>query len=176
MSGNELQVELEKRQLAAVLKLNEKSERFGLTLTEEDARLIVAEKNDSLKEERRIEFGQSIIPLIIEKFCDSDYISQDNYVESIVRIQNIFFRFKNESEDLMTDEELLNFMKEQFETTCYGDFDYLEGTVLEIFCEVVRAGYKGYQGTDGEGVFGEFDIVTRWDRDLFNEMMWKLTT
>ena len=35
--------------------------------------------------------------------------------------------------DEITDAELLEFMKEQFETVCFGDLDYLEGTCLDIF-------------------------------------------
>lgn len=51
--------------------------------------------------------------------------------------------YKNEMQDEITDEELLNFMKEQFETVCYGDLDYLEGTCLDIFAQAIRAGYRG---------------------------------
>ena len=70
--------------------------------------------------------------------------------------------------DEITDDELLEFMKEQFENVCYGDFDYLEGTCLEIFAEAVRAGYSGYISSQGRG---QFDIVTRWDRELYMETL-----
>ncbi len=88
----------------------------------------------TLIEQKRVEFGESILPRIIYEFCDSAFINQSNYVESLTRLQEIFFLYKNEMLDEISDEELLNFMKEQFETVCFGDFDYLEGTCLDIFC------------------------------------------
>ena len=41
--------------------------------------------------------------------------------------------YKNEMQDEISDEELLHFMKEQFETVCFGDLDYLTGTCLPFF-------------------------------------------
>ena len=77
------------------------------------------------------------------------------------------FCYKNEMQDEITDDELLHFMKEQFETICYGDLDYLESTCLENFSQAVRAGYRGYQKTGGRGEYEQFDAVTRWDRELY---------
>ena len=76
--------------------------------------------------------------------------------------------------DEISDDELLNFMSEQFESVCYGDFDYLEGTCLEIFAQAVRAGYCGYIQSEGKGEFEKFDIVKRWDRELYLETLAEL--
>ena len=92
-------------------------------------------------------------------------------MESLTRLQEIFFLYKNETLDEISDEELLNFMKEQFETVCFGDFDYLEGTCLDIFAQAVRAGYRGYQQTGGRGEYAEFDEILRWDRELYLEVL-----
>ena len=73
--------------------------------------------------------------------------------------------------DEISDEELLNFMKEQFETVCFGDFDYLEGTCLDIFAQAVRAGYRGYQKTGVLGEFASFDELPRWDKELYLETL-----
>ncbi len=157
--------------LKQVKKTNQYTEEFGLTLSEKDAELLLAEKNRILKSEQRIEFGSSILPQMIYIFCDSSFISQNNYVESLIRLQEIFYMYKNETHDELTDEELLNFMKEQFETVCYGDFAYLEGTCLDIFSQAVRAGYRGYERTQGRNEFAKFDIVQRWDRELYLEAL-----
>ncbi len=50
---------------------------------------------------------------IIYEFCDSDFIDQNNYVDTIIRLQEIFYLFKNEMQDEITDDELLHIMKEQ---------------------------------------------------------------
>lgn len=153
--------------LKQLLETNQYTEKYGLTLSEKDTELLLSEKNNILKTEQRVEFGQSILPQIIYAFCDSSFLSQSNYVETLIRLQEIFYLYKNEMHDEITDYELIHFMKEQFETVCYGDLDYLEGTCLDIFAQAVRAGYRGYQKTQGYGEFEKFDIVHRWDKELY---------
>lgn len=160
--------------LKQVQETNQYTEEFGLALSEEDSELLLAEKNNTLKTERRVEFGESIMPQIIYAFCDSFFISQSNYVDTLIRLQEIFYLYKNEMQDEITDEELIHFMKEQFETVCCGDLDYLEGTCLDIFAQAVRAGYRGYQKTQGYREFEKFDIITRWDKDLYLETLKEL--
>lgn len=153
--------------LEQVRETNQYTEKYGLTLSPEDTEILLAEKRQILKKERRVEFGESLLPRIIYTFCDSSYISQDEYVDTLVRLQEIFYLYKNEMQDEITDEELLNFMKEQFETVCFGDLQYLEGTCLDLFAQAIRAGYGGYSETQGRGEFSRFDIVQRWDKELY---------
>lgn len=153
--------------LEQVRETNQYTEKYGLTLSPEDTEILLAEKKQILKKERRVEFGESLLPRIIYTFCDSSYISQDEYVDILVRLQEIFYLYKNEMQDEITDEELLNFMKEQFETVCFGDLQYLEGTCLDLFAQAIRAGYGGYSETQGRGEFSRFDIVQRWDKELY---------
>lgn len=171
MKKNWMELLNETTQLQKLMETNEMSARFGLVLTEEDAKLMVVERKGTLKEERRVEFGGGITPKLIEAFCDSSYISQDNYVETLLRLQEIFYRYKNEMTDEITDDELIHFMREQFESVCSGDLDYLAGTCLEIFAQAVRAGYQEYHVTDGYGNFEEFDIAQRWDHELYMQAL-----
>lgn len=164
----------EQNQLSKVMKTNESAEQFGLFLTEQDAKLILEERKKSLAEQKRVEFGEGIITKIIYEFCDSDYIHQSNYVDTIIRLQEIFYLYKNEMQDEITDDELLHFMKEQFEKICFGDLDYLESTCLAGFAEAIRAGYRGYKGSDGYGEYSEFDDVKRWDYELYLEALREL--
>lgn len=174
MEENWLELVNQNLWMEQVQEANKYTSKYGLVLSDEDAQLLAAERRNILKTERRVEFGQGILPQIIYTFCDSDFLSQDNYVDALIRLQEIFYRYKNEMHDEITDEELLQFMKEQFETACFGDFDYLEGTCLEIFAQAVRAGYRGYQKTQGRGEFEKFDIVKRWDRELYMEALREL--
>ena len=157
-----------------VMETNQYTQKFGLMLSETDTRLLLAERREALKEQQRVEFGASVLPKLIYTFCDSDYISQQNYVESLIRLQQIFYLYKNEMMDEITDEELLNFMKEQFETVCFGDFEYLEGTCLDIFAQAVRAGYREFQRTDGFGEYETLYPVKRWDRELYLQILKEL--
>lgn len=88
---NWLQLMTEQNQLANVMKTNQFTEKFGLSLSQEEAGLLIAERKDSLQEQRRVEFGEGILPKLIFAFCDSPYIYQDNYVDTIGRLQDIFY-------------------------------------------------------------------------------------
>ena len=142
-----LEVMSQKNQIHKVMQMNQYTERFGLVLSEQEAEILVQEKSNSMRQEQRVEFGEGILPKLIFQFCDSPYLSQDNYVESIVRLQEIFYLYKNESLDDLSDDELLDYMKEKFDGVCQGDFEYLEGTVLEDFARKVRAESRTYMGS-----------------------------
>ena len=125
-------------QVQKVMDMNQKTERFGLSLTQEDAELLVERKMECLKEQQRVEFGETILSKLIDTFCDSPYISQNDYVDTISGLQELFYLYKNESLDVLTDDELLEFMKEAFDGKCQGSLEYLEETVLEEFARNIR--------------------------------------
>ena len=81
----------QKNQLDKVMETNQVTERFGLVLSEQDAKLVVEERSHTLKEQKRVEFGAGITEKLIYEFCDSAYINQNNYVETIIRLQEIFY-------------------------------------------------------------------------------------
>lgn len=164
----------QQNQLGKIIETNKLTQRYGLVLSEQDAELILAERKSALQEQRRIEFGETITSKIICEFCDSNFIDQGNYVDTIIRLQSIFYLYKNEILDEITDDELLQFMREQFDTVCFGDLDYLEGTCLSIFSQAIRAGYEGYKATGGSGEYAQFDKVKRWDYELYLETLKEL--
>ena len=141
-------------QLAEILDTNKTAAAFGLALTREQAALIVAARKNALRQERRVEFGASVTKALM---------------------QEIFYEFKGEMLDQLTDDELLNFMREQFDGICAGDPDYLEDTVLAGFAQAVRGGYDGYKAADGRGEYSRFDDVKRWDPALYQEVLRNLT-
>ena len=171
---NRLELMTKQMQMTQVLDTNRYTEKFGLSLSQEDAALLAESRADALRREQRVEFGAGILPKIIEAFCDSAYLMQDDYRDSLNRLQDIFYLYKNEMLDEITDDELLEFMREQFENVCCGDFDYLEGTCLDIFAQAIRAGYSGHTQSQGRGEFEKFDIVMRWDKDLYLETLKEL--
>lgn len=174
MEKDWMQLLQRQNQLAKVLETNQRAERYGLTLSEEEAGLILEERGRALKEQKRVEFGEGILPKIIDEFCDSAYLDQEHYVETLIRVQDIFYLYKNEMMDEITDDELLHFMKEQYEEICFGDLDYLESTCLSNFAQAIRAGYSGFRASDGRNEYGQFDEVTRWDHELYMEALREL--
>ncbi|MDR2043192.1 MAG: DUF6323 family protein [Clostridium sp.] len=171
-----IQAKKQEVELKKLIACNERTGRFGLSLTEEAAQELMVCRNESLKKYRRVEFGEGILDKLIDAFCDSQYIHQEDYVETLEKLQDIFYEYKNESRDRLTDDELLTFMREQFEKICFGDLDYLEGTCLRNFAQALRHGYKGYRTNGGRDEYGQFDEVTRWDSELYfdaaKELFW----
>ena len=170
-----LAVNRNREELAAINSRNEKiGAQFGLSLTAEETKALIEAKNVSLKRHQRVEFGRGILDHIMFTFCDSQYISRENYAGTLMKLQDIFYKFKNEAQDRLTDEELLTFMKEQFEGVCFGDTEYLEGTCLERFAAAVRAGYRGYESDGGKGEYERLSCEKRWDSELFMEVLREL--
>lgn len=169
-----MQLEQEKKQLTCLLDCNSKTAAFGLTLTEDDAKLLLSERRSALGQQERLEFGEGILPALIDAFCDSAYITQETYTETLIQLQNIFYEYKNESIDLLTDNELLSFMAQQFEEVCFGDVEYLRNTCLERFCRAIRRGdpllekkRDEYALSEGKNPYTDLAEENRWDRELF---------
>jgi hypothetical protein len=129
-----------KQEIAKIIKSNEYTSKYGLKLTEEQINNIIERRFETLKDTGRLEFGDWIIDKIIKEFCNSPYISNQNYGETIYELIDIFYYYKNETNDLVTDDELLKFMKEHFDGIAQGSLDYLAGTVLDRMAENVLEG------------------------------------
>ncbi len=157
-----------------IMAAGRRAERYGLTLDRETAEVLAVARKDVLREQRRVEFGAGILPKLIYEFSDSAYMEQESYGETLARLQEIFYLYKNETNDELTDDELLHFMREQYENVCFGDLDYLEGTCLNIFAQAVRAGYEGYKESQGYGEYGRLDEVKRWDYELYLQALSQL--
>ena len=112
--------------------------RYGLTLSEQDIATLMEKRVTALSETGRVEFGKGILEKLVFAFCDSPYLFQDTYMETLLALQDAFYYFKNESLDALTDDELIAFMKEQFDGECEGSVEYLTGTLLEDLCRDIR--------------------------------------
>ena len=58
----------DKHQIQKVFDTNQKTKKFGLILTAEDAKILVERRKEDLKEQQRIEFGEGILPKLIFTF------------------------------------------------------------------------------------------------------------
>lgn len=135
-----------KNQLQQVMECNQYTAKFGLCLSEHDALVLLEGRKNNLKEQERVEFGEGILSKLIFTFCDSPYIYQDNFVETIGALQEIFYLYKNESLDELSDDELLTYMKDLFDGVCQGSLDFLEETCLDKLSRKIRAGSQRFMG------------------------------
>ena len=115
---------------------------YGLSLNVKQISNLLEKKQEILKSTGRIEFRESIIKKIIIEFSDSTYITQESYESILHELIEIFYEYKNETMDIVTDDELIKFMKKSFDGICKGDIDYLSGTIMYEMKKEVLNGKK----------------------------------
>lgn len=112
---------IKKKQLIMnIKKCNELTIKFGVSLSDEAIERLINRRFEALKNTGRIEFGEGILKKLIEAFCDSPYIMQNNYEETLEELQDIFYFFKGEAMEQISDDELIEFMKRDFDGKCQG--------------------------------------------------------
>lgn len=131
---------LQAREANKICMYNTHTQAYGLTLTQQQATELVEVRNYELCHIGRIEFGEGIIGKLIVAFCDSPYISQDNYSNTIQAFIEIFYYYKNETLDLLSDDELIKYMKYYFNGTCNGSIELLSSRELDLLARNIRSG------------------------------------
>jgi hypothetical protein len=153
---SEIMKKTESNQIQTILTCNQYTEQFGLRFTEQDASQLAVHRRNTLREQERLELGESILSKLIFTFCDSPHIYQDNYVDTIEALIELFYLYKSESLEELTDDELLAYMKEHFDGECEGSLDYLEDNCLEDFCRKIRSGTKLFIHREDEDEMDEY--------------------
>lgn len=133
---------IKKQAIGEILKCNNLTEEYGLILNEQQAIALVEARTVSLKNNGRMEFGPGIIDKIIKEFCDSPYISQRDYQNTLQELIDIFYYYKNETMDLIGDDDLIRFMKKSFDGVCGGSLELLLGKELYKLAESLRFGFS----------------------------------
>lgn len=131
--------------VSEVLKCNEYTARFGLVLSQVEAQELIETRNEALDRNGRVEFGGGIIDKIIKEFCDSPFLYQGNYTETLHDLIETFYYFKNESEDSLSDDELISIMKKYFDLNCQGSVELLQNRELEAIARNIRYGISDYE-------------------------------
>lgn len=121
---------------------NELTAQYGLTLSGGQIRELAERRFAALQDTGRVEFGEGILEKLIRAFCDSPYISQGEYMETLLALQDAFYYFKNESLERLSDDELIDYMKQVFDGRAQGSLEYLFGTSLEDLCREARGGER----------------------------------
>ena len=115
-----------------ILQCNKVTEKYGLILTEHQALSLAQTRTTSLKENRRIEFSTGIVDKLIMEFCDSPYLSQENYEDTLHELISLFYEMKNLTEDRVSDRDLMEFMKHAFDNSCHGSLELLSGEAMRL--------------------------------------------
>lgn len=122
-------IQLQSRQ--EILSCNAYSAQFGLMLTPEQAAELADTRNVSLKATGRLEFGGSAVRSLIQRFCDSPYLTKETYTQTLHALIEIFYHYKNVTLDLISDDDLLSFMKSAYDGVCQGSLELLSERELD---------------------------------------------
>ncbi|WP_227857470.1 MULTISPECIES: DUF6323 family protein [unclassified Clostridioides] len=120
--------EIERNEL---LETNIESRYYGLALSESDVKDIITSRNDTLKGYGRIELDIKVTKQLIENIYTSQYTNVDNYLESINDMQEIFYYLKNETDDNICDDEIIEILDELYEKFA-GNIDNVRGEADEF--------------------------------------------
>lgn len=137
-----------KQAILEIQQINESTLEYGLKLSEKDIKVILETRSEALVSNGRVEFGGGIITKIISSFCDSPYIMQNNYVETIDDLIETFYYYKNETMEEISDDELIEFMKEYFDNRCQGDLELLRYKYLDTITHNIKHGVVDYLNMD----------------------------
>lgn len=140
---------MEERAVQEVMAGNERSARFGLRLSGAQAEELAAVRTEALRACGRVELGPGILGKLAEVFCDSPYLGQDNYAETLSELVELFYHYKNETGDRVADDALIGFMKSAFDGPCRGSVELLAGRELYGLARYVKFGPEEEEDVDG---------------------------
>ena len=140
---NNLFIKKDKLVVNDILKLNLVTEKYGLRLTKGEVQKIIKDKREILKDMKRIEIRDGIIQKIILNFYDSSYIDKYNYTDTVSEIIRVFYIYVEEFENILTDDEIIKYMKDGFDGICAGSVLLLETNYLFELKENITGGFYG---------------------------------
>lgn len=130
-------------------KTNSLTERYGLSLSEAQIVALTDARMTSLLDTGRVETGEGILPKLIYAFCDSPFLFRDEYCQTLAALQDLFYTFRNELEDALSDDELIQAMQRLYNGPGQGSLEYLENATVSDL-------YRAWQG-DEEGGYEDDD-------------------
>ena len=116
-------------EMTKIINCNEYLERYKLKLTKNDVIEIKERRAEALRQTGRIEFGEWIVEKIIKEFCDSPYISQENFLNTINGLIDIFYYYKNKIK--ISDDKLIKIMRKYYDDLAQGNLEYLSDIIGE---------------------------------------------
>ncbi len=112
--------------------------QYGLVLTPQQLQTLTERRFAALRRTGRIEFSGGILKALIDAFCDSSYLAPDHYVQTLIALQDLFYTFKSDCRERLSDEELLAAMRLLWEKRAQGSLEYLAGATPEELADAAQ--------------------------------------
>lgn len=124
---------------------NQATAQYGLSLSQDQMQGLVERRLVALRATGRVEFGRGVLREIILGFCDSPYVSQSNYEDTIADVQDTFYRRKEDADlcEALPDDDLIEALRNAFDHDAAGSTEMLDDISVESlreFAQRKRAG------------------------------------
>lgn len=124
-----------------------KAASHGLILTEQDTEYLLAENRVLLHRSHRLAFGKNAAVTLAEKFSQSAYISKRDFLDVVTELTEFFYEMKNETQESIGDDELIDELFDEFEHRCGGS---VELTMSRMENRLLRGGTDEPMGEETE--------------------------
>lgn len=160
------QISEDKKFIRSIVDLNAKANNYGLTITENIAKEISLRRREALNENERFEFKSDAITRLTSAFLETRYINQDEFAYIIGEIIDIFYYLKNETENTISDDDLISEMLDTFTHLCFGSIEQMQSKGIEkilrrykfndteIWDNTVTSGEDTYRDINREELIG----------------------
>ena len=110
---------------------NKVTQRHGITLSPADIQTLVVGRVDALQETERVEFGRGVAKDLVLAFSSSVYVAQSSFVQTVLELQDLFYLFKNESDEQIPDDDLIATMRSLYDDVAQGDMQRLTEALFD---------------------------------------------
>jgi len=110
---------------------NKVTQRYGITLSPQDIQALVVGRVDALQETERVEFGRGVAKDLVLAFSSSVYVAQSSFVQTVLELQDLFYLFKNESNEQIPDDDLIATMRSLYDDVAQGDMQRLTEALFD---------------------------------------------
>ena len=100
--------------------LNEKTAPFGLSLSPAQIAVLQKQEGQALSRTGRVCFGRSILPRLAAAFAGSPHIQACDWADTLGELTELFYALKRETEDALSDDELIGRMARTFDGPAQG--------------------------------------------------------
>ena len=168
------QVSLVDSMAQEIMLTNEASQAYGLSLSQQEAKETIIARENTLKEYDRVELDTEILNKLVLAFCSSPYIQQFNYMDTIIELQELFHYIKNEVDDSIGDDALIETLSDLFNHKCHGDLELLQGRVTEKIIRQYRFGDEEESEEYDDDSDSENDPYWQYLEENWEDKLWNL--
>jgi hypothetical protein len=143
---------IRRESVSEILGVNGTTSPKGLVFTPKQAMALLAARDRALLDSGRLELGSGIVKKMILAFYDSSYFQNEQAVDTLESLLEIFYQMKNETFDTLGDDDLIAFLRRRYDRECQGSLELLRD---EAFRHLLRITHGAVCEEEEDEEYGE---------------------